>query len=206
MVRRVRLLQVRYEDLELPHGFMYWLTRLIASSSPQAKQAAYPAVERDLNLVVDEKVRWGDLAKVVREAASPFAERLEYRDLYRDAIAADSTYVEAQTGAGELFNAKYNYGDAAQYFADALEINPNSALAHLGVAQNKRIDGGEETSAALARALAINPNLVDALVLKADLELEERDYPRASADIEKAFRVNPHSLDAHRTRDRFCAR
>jgi phenylalanyl-tRNA synthetase beta chain len=49
------------------------------------KQAAYPAVERDLNLVVDEEVRWGDLAKAVREAASPFAERLEYRELYRDA-------------------------------------------------------------------------------------------------------------------------
>ena len=33
----------------------------------------------------------------------------------------------------------------AQFFADALQINPNSARAHIGVARNKRIDGGEET-------------------------------------------------------------
>ena len=33
---------------------------------------------------------------------------------------------------------------AAQFLDDALRINPNSARAHLAVALNKRIDGGEE--------------------------------------------------------------
>jgi tetratricopeptide (TPR) repeat protein len=118
-------------------------------------------------------------------------------DVYREAIAADATYLDAQLSAGELFNEKYSYGDAAQFFADALQINPNSARAHVGVAQNKRVDGGAETFAALARALQINPNLVGALTFKAGLELEERDYAEAGADLEKAFRVNPRSLDAH---------
>jgi tetratricopeptide (TPR) repeat protein len=118
-------------------------------------------------------------------------------DVYREAIAVDATYLDAQLSAGELFTEKYNYGDAAQFLADALAVNPNSARALIGVARNKRIEGGEETFAALDRALQINPNLVGALTFKAGLELEERDYVQATADIEKAFKINPRSLDAH---------
>jgi phenylalanyl-tRNA synthetase beta chain len=44
----------------------------------------YPAIARDLNLVVDEQVRWADVAHTVREACGPYLERLEYRDTYRD--------------------------------------------------------------------------------------------------------------------------
>jgi tetratricopeptide (TPR) repeat protein len=116
-------------------------------------------------------------------------------DIYRDAIAADPTNIEAQLGAGELFNEKYSYADAAQFFQDALQINPNSARALVGLAQNKRIDGGEETLAALTRASAINP--VGVLTFKAGLELEERDFASAAPEIERAFRINPNSLDAH---------
>jgi phenylalanyl-tRNA synthetase beta chain len=49
-----------------------------------APQSAYPAVTRDLNLVVDEVVRWADVAATVRESAGPCFESLEYRDTYRD--------------------------------------------------------------------------------------------------------------------------
>jgi tetratricopeptide (TPR) repeat protein len=118
-------------------------------------------------------------------------------EVYREAIAADATYLDAQLSAGELFTDKYNYGDAAQFFADALAVNPNSARALVGVARIKRSEGGDETFAALSRALTINPNLVGALTFKAGLELEERDYVQATAEIEKAFRINPRSLDAH---------
>jgi tetratricopeptide (TPR) repeat protein len=119
-------------------------------------------------------------------------------DIYRDAIAADPTYIDAQLGAGELFNEKYSYADAAQFFQDALQINPNSARGLVGMAQNKRIDGGEETLAALMRAYAINP--VGVLTFKAGLELEERDFASAAPDIERALKINPQSLDAHATR------
>jgi phenylalanyl-tRNA synthetase beta chain len=52
---------------------------------PQAVElSAYPAVTRDLNLVVDERVRWADLAATVRGAAGSELENIEYRDTYRD--------------------------------------------------------------------------------------------------------------------------
>jgi phenylalanyl-tRNA synthetase beta chain len=44
----------------------------------------YPAVDRDLNLVVDESVRWSEIAETVRHHAGPALESVEYRDTYRD--------------------------------------------------------------------------------------------------------------------------
>ena len=47
-------------------------------------QSPYPAVTRDLNLVVAEAVRWADLAATVRQHGGACFESLEYRDTYRD--------------------------------------------------------------------------------------------------------------------------
>ena len=121
-------------------------------------------------------------------------------DMYRSAIEADSTYLEAQLGAGELFTEKYAYGDAALFLEDAFKINPNSARAFLDLARNKRLDGDAETSAALAKALSINPNLVEAIALKAAIALEASQLDDASAEIDKALKINPRSLEAHSLR------
>jgi phenylalanyl-tRNA synthetase beta chain len=44
----------------------------------------FPAISRDLNLVVDERVRWGDLEATVKAAAGTDLECVQYRDTYRD--------------------------------------------------------------------------------------------------------------------------
>jgi cellulose synthase operon protein C len=121
-------------------------------------------------------------------------------DLYLDAIKADGSFIEAQIGAGELYTQKYLYRDAAEFFADALKINPQSAKAYLGIAGNKRIDGGEEMRAALNHALEINPNLVEALALRASMELDLEHFDKAAADLDQALKVNPNSLEAHSLR------
>jgi phenylalanyl-tRNA synthetase beta chain len=57
----------------------------VADLVPRAAiQSAYPAVTRDLNLVVDEAVRWADVAATVRTSGGPSFEALDYRDTYRD--------------------------------------------------------------------------------------------------------------------------
>jgi cellulose synthase operon protein C len=127
----------------------------------------------------------------------------KYQDatsLFTDAVEADSSYIEAHLGGGELFTEKYNYAEASTFFADALEINPNSARAHLDVAANKRLEGTAETMIALLRALDINPNMVEARTLKAAVELEAGEYDAAAAELEKALRVNPRSAEAHALR------
>ncbi|HEX8150489.1 MAG TPA: tetratricopeptide repeat protein [Pyrinomonadaceae bacterium] len=122
------------------------------------------------------------------------------RSLYAEAVEADPSYVEAQLGGGELFTEKYNYAEAADFFEDALKVNPNSARAHLGVAVNKKIGRDEEVLASLARALDINPNMVEARALAAALELEAGEYEEASAEIDKGLGVNPRSAELHALR------
>jgi phenylalanyl-tRNA synthetase beta chain len=46
---------------------------------------AFPAVSRDLNLVVDESVLWAQIAATVRAHGGAELEAVEYRDTYRDA-------------------------------------------------------------------------------------------------------------------------
>lgn len=58
----------------------------IAELIPKYRQPpVFPAVSRDLNMVVDESVLWDSLAGTVRKAAAPHAEAIEFQDVYRDA-------------------------------------------------------------------------------------------------------------------------
>jgi tetratricopeptide (TPR) repeat protein len=124
----------------------------------------------------------------------------EARNLYADAIDADPSNLEAQLGGGELFTEKYNYAEAAAFYQDALKVNPNSARAYLGIALNKKIERNEEVVAALARALIINPNMVEARALTAALALEAGEYEDATAEVEKGLKVNPNSAELYALR------
>jgi tetratricopeptide (TPR) repeat protein len=137
---------------------------------------------------------------LVARALSHLEKHKDASDVYLAAIQADPSFIEAHLGGGDLFTEKYNYAEAAQFFEDALEINPNSARAHLGVAVNKSLEGGAEMMAALARALEINPNLIAARAMRTRVELEAGNYDAAAAEIERALKVNPRSLEVHALR------
>jgi len=47
-------------------------------------QSPYPAIERDMNLIVDESVRWAALAETVRGSAGDPLESVRYQETYRD--------------------------------------------------------------------------------------------------------------------------
>ena len=50
-----------------------------------APLSAFPAVSRDLNLVVNESVLWAQIAATARTHGGAELETIEYRDTYRDA-------------------------------------------------------------------------------------------------------------------------
>ncbi len=66
---------------EVKLGPLFQAANLIPRHVPQPP---YPAVARDLNLVVDESVRWSDVAATVRANCGEFFEDLNYADTYRD--------------------------------------------------------------------------------------------------------------------------
>jgi phenylalanyl-tRNA synthetase beta chain len=67
---------------ELKLSLLYEAANLMPQYAPLPP---YPAVTRDINLVVEESVRWADIAATVRANGGPICEGLEYRDTYRDA-------------------------------------------------------------------------------------------------------------------------
>jgi phenylalanyl-tRNA synthetase beta chain len=65
----------------------------IAQLVPQYRPLpVYPAIERDLNFVVDEPVTWEKLSATVRQAAGEIVEQVSFVDVYRD---------EARLGPGK---------------------------------------------------------------------------------------------------------
>jgi phenylalanyl-tRNA synthetase beta chain len=58
----------------------------MAVLTPQyTAQSTYPAISRDLNLVVDEAIRWAQLSTSVKAAAGERLQGISYLDTYRDA-------------------------------------------------------------------------------------------------------------------------
>jgi phenylalanyl-tRNA synthetase beta chain len=45
---------------------------------------AFPAIDRDINLVVDEGIRWSDVAATARESGGELVESLDLKNVYRD--------------------------------------------------------------------------------------------------------------------------
>lgn len=57
----------------------------IAQLTPQYRPlSTQQPIERDLNLIVDEEVRWGDLSATVRRFAGATLEHIEFREEFRD--------------------------------------------------------------------------------------------------------------------------
>ncbi|MEM7475420.1 MAG: phenylalanine--tRNA ligase subunit beta [Planctomycetota bacterium] len=61
------------------------LTELLQPVRRATQVSAFPAIERDLNFVVDEQVRWSNLSNLCREKAGENLDDIEYCETYRDA-------------------------------------------------------------------------------------------------------------------------
>ena len=161
------------------------------------EELATPIFQSFEKLYAAEKEKKAEELTLIAQALIYLEKYKEANDVVGEAISDDSEFIEANLVGGELYTTKYNYAEAATFFTDALDTNPNSARAHLGTAANKQIEGGEEMQAALQKSLEINPNYVDAFNLRAWILIEKEEYEQASKDIESSLKINPNSLEAH---------
>jgi phenylalanyl-tRNA synthetase beta chain len=66
---------------EIDLGVLQQLADLV----PQHQELSdYPAIQRDMNLIVDEAVRWADLQKTILSSAGELLESLQFQEVYRD--------------------------------------------------------------------------------------------------------------------------
>jgi tetratricopeptide (TPR) repeat protein len=98
--------------------------------------------------------------------------------------------VDAYLASAELALEKQDFALAAEEFANALKRSPDDADIHFGLARAFENDGDRAT-AALNKALELNPRHVESLLLQADNLIDREEYKPAEGLLEKVLAINP---------------
>jgi cellulose synthase operon protein C len=115
---------------------------------------------------------------------------------YDEAVARDPQNLEASARLGEMFLARYNSADAKKTFDDILRRNPRHVRSLLGEARRRLFDSHPGADSLVTRALDVNPRDVDALLLRAEVQISAEDDREARRNIDAALAVNPSSVKA----------
>jgi tetratricopeptide (TPR) repeat protein len=167
---------------------------------------------QDLGRRADAAVLWNQLLDEYRAGRVHGSERLgdlavaawqqgyvqDAKDIFIDATdpkLGPEVSLEALSDFGYLFLEKYNATEAMGVFQDCLKINKSYPPAVLGMALAKRYDNDTEAEFYASAALRINPDLVPAINLLAELDIDREDYESAFSKIKAALAINPASLD-----------
>ena len=115
---------------------------------------------------------------------------------FRDLVALHPNDANLKVRWGRLFLERFNPSDAANLFKEALAIDPKNAGAHLGLALIAEQDFEGSAIEEAHKALAADPNLVEARELLGKLALEDSDLKTARDEAASALKLNPHSSAA----------
>ena len=113
------------------------------------------------------------------------------------ATRVDSELIDAFVAWGRLFLDKHNRAEAVSVFEDALKIDPDYPPALIGLAEALAEKQAVQAEAAVRKALAINPALLEGRHFLAGLHLTDEAYEDAIGQLNLALDVNPESPETH---------
>ena len=117
-------------------------------------------------------------------------------EAFRLALAQPDTKPFVRVRWGLLLHERFNNTDADGLFAEALKQDPNNAQAYLGMAIVSA-DGFDSKAAEYgAKAIALDPKLIEAHEFMANLDLENQKIKEAVAESDKAFALSSEALEA----------
>ncbi len=117
--------------------------------------------------------------------------------LYREATAALKNDPAANTAWGALFHDKHAPAEAVKSFRLALQADADWAPAHAGLARALADEDPAAAATSAARALAIDPALVDAHLFAAEAALDNEQPAAAKAAVDRVTAIDPRSPAAH---------
>ena len=108
-----------------------------------------------------------------------------------DALKADPLCWEASYLSGSILEEKYNRPQAATEFQSALKTNSQAATIYVALARAAiEVREYEKSHTLIERALKINPNLPEALLVECDLHFINGQYDKALESAETATTIN----------------
>jgi Flp pilus assembly protein TadD len=119
---------------------------------------------------------------------------------YEGALRLDPRDAETTIHLGNLYAGLKRYPDAEAKFRAALELEPKSPQALLGLAQALDAQKKPEAAAAYRDYLAVQPDTPGAQSRAIHLLLEQKQYDAALAELDRADAGKPATLDSLRSR------
>ena len=132
-----------------------------------------------------------DLTVAGRAAVGVSAFR-DANEAFQMAHQVDLEYVPTLYAWAELFRNKFNDAEARRTYEDALSVNARHAPSLVGLA--RATPNFERREALAEQALAINPNLTEALDLLASLRVIDGLYAEAESLTQRALDINPNTI------------
>lgn len=120
----------------------------------------------------------------------------EANNEFRDAVAQADRNAHYRVRWGRLMHERFNNTEADNLFKEALERDPKNAPAYLGLALVSADGFDSQAVTWAAKALELDPKLVEAHELMANLALEDSNSGEAIKEAEAALRLSPDALDA----------
>lgn len=103
----------------------------------------------------------------------------------------DPSNPEIFRAIGRLALDKHDYGLAAENFARVVELKPRDTAALGQLAESYLPSDSKSANSAIQKALTINPQHVDSLLIVADQQIGSEDYDKAKATLDQVLKVNP---------------
>jgi tetratricopeptide (TPR) repeat protein len=119
---------------------------------------------------------------------------------YEAALRLDPRDAETVIHLGNLYIGLKRYSDAETKFRAALELEPKSPQALLGLAQSLDAQKKPEAAAAYRDYLAVQPDTPGAESRAIHLLIEQKQYDAALAELDRADAGRPPTLDSLRSR------
>jgi len=172
-----------------------WLRALLEERKGEsdAARAAFQSVAG----ILTGRQRFSPEEKALGAAALAKLGRFkEANQAYHEASASDPKNAAIKAEWGSLLAEKHNPADAQSLFREALQVNPNSTGAMLGMAELAADSFDGQAGQWIERALKVNPQLIEAHLLAARAALEEDDYDAAKKHLDEVSQINPRSIEA----------
>jgi tetratricopeptide (TPR) repeat protein len=117
-------------------------------------------------------------------------------ETFRAAVAQPGSKAIYRVQWGLLLHERFNNKEAEDLFHEALQQDPENAQAYLGLAVVSADGFDSKAAEYAAKALTLDPKLVEAHELMANLALENADQQEAVAEADKALAISNEALEA----------